>query len=80
MSPTLTADIEAERTRLAEDDEARRAALLERLNTAILGFADLLTVYIGHRLELYTHLAESGPLTANALAEVADIHPRYARE
>ena len=65
---------------MTSHDEARRDALVGRLNTAILGLADLFTLYLGDRLGLYQHLAESGPSTAAELATRAGIHPRYARE
>ena len=35
---------------------------------------------VGDRLGLFAKLAEHGPLTDEAFAERAGIHPRYARE
>ena len=55
-------------------------ALTERLFGAALGAYELLTVYLGDRLGLYTALAERGPLTSSALAEATGIDERYARE
>ena len=63
-----------------ETDVARRDAFVTRLSSAMLGMADVLTVYLGDRLGLYTVLAEAGPLTATELAARAHIHERYARE
>jgi len=60
--------------------ESRRDELVSRLNAAILGMADLLTVYIGDRLDLYRCLDELGASTPAELAARAEIHPRYARE
>src|SRR5688572_18253234 len=64
----------------AAHDDARRDALPGRLNSAILSFAALLTVYVGDRLGLYQHPAQAGPSTAAELAARAAIDPRYARE
>jgi SAM-dependent methyltransferase len=58
----------------------RRDALVERLFNATLASFELSCLYLGHRLGLYTALAERGPLTAGALAEAAGINERYARE
>lgn len=61
-------------------DEARRDALVDRLFQATIASLELLTVHLGWRLGLYRALAESGPLTAAALAARAGIDPRYSRE
>ena len=52
----------------------------ERLLEATTGTLELFGVYLGTRLGLYRAMAERGRLTAADLAEVAGIHPRYARE
>lgn len=52
----------------------------ERLLDSVTGTLELYGVYLGSRLNLYATLAERGPLTADELAEAADIHPRYAVE
>jgi len=67
MSETMTA-------------EMQRDALVGRLFEATLGAMDLLTVYIGDRLDLYAALAQESPCTSRELAEAAGIHERYARE
>jgi 2-polyprenyl-3-methyl-5-hydroxy-6-metoxy-1,4-benzoquinol methylase len=66
--------------RMTANDEARRDEFAARLNSAILSFADLLTVYLGDRLGLYQHLQQLGASTAAELAERAGVHPRYTRE
>lgn len=67
------------------DDEgaaanARAAALADRLFQAGLASIDLLTVYLGVRLDLYAALRDHGPLTHDGLAAAAGIAPRYAQE
>jgi SAM-dependent methyltransferase len=52
----------------------------ERLLEATTGTLELFGVHLGTRLGLYRAMAEHGRLTAPELAEVAGIHPRYARE
>ena len=66
--------------RMTANDEARRDEFAGRLNTSILSFAELLTVYLGDRLDLYQHLQQLGPSTAAELAERAGVNPRYTRE
>ena len=60
--------------------EERRDALAGRLFEATLGAFDLLTVYLGDRLGLYTALKEHGACTSAELAAAAGIAERYARE
>jgi SAM-dependent methyltransferase len=60
--------------------EQARDALVERLFEAALGAFDLIGVYLGDRLGLYTAMAGAGPLTATELAVKAGIADRYARE
>lgn len=54
--------------------------LAERLFGGLLNSLETFTVYVGVRRGLYRALAEHGSLTSRRLAEVARIHPRYARE
>ena len=54
--------------------------LVERLFGATLGALELLSVYLGWRLDLYRVLADSGPLRPTQLAARAGIDARYARE
>jgi SAM-dependent methyltransferase len=54
--------------------------LVERLFGATLGALELLSVYLGWRLELYRSLADAGPLQTHELATRAGIDERYARE
>src|SRR5438309_2327578 len=63
-----------------ELDMTKAEEFVGRLFDAGSATADVFTVYIGDRLGLYRVLANRGPLTAAELAEVAAIHPRYARE
>jgi ubiquinone/menaquinone biosynthesis C-methylase UbiE len=67
----------------ASDEQATAeaaGALVERIFEAGLGFMELLTVYTGERLGLYTNLADGGPATPGELASRAGIAERYARE
>ena len=52
----------------------------ERLFGSTLATAETMSVYLGERLGWYRCLAESGPLTADGLAERTDTNARYARE
>lgn len=54
--------------------------LVGRLFEGALGTVDILTVYIGDRLGLYTALRENGDMTAAELATRCSIDERYARE
>jgi SAM-dependent methyltransferase len=60
--------------------ENRRDALAEQLFDSAIGALETLHVYLGRKLGLYDILACSGPVSGDALAAVAGIHPRYARE
>ncbi len=66
----------------ANDEGAaeQRDALVERLFGATLGMMDILTIYIGDCLGLYSALAEGGPLSSTELARRAGVNERYARE
>jgi hypothetical protein len=59
--------------------EARRDALAEQLFGSAIAL-ETMHVYLGRTLGLYDVLAQSGPVTADQLAERSGIHPRYARE
>ncbi len=60
--------------------EVRRDALAEQLFGSAIGALETLHVYLGRKLGLYDVLAQSGPVTADQLAERSGIHARYARE
>jgi SAM-dependent methyltransferase/predicted transcriptional regulator len=62
------------------DGAGRRDALAERLLTSLIQSAELASVWLGLRLELYETLREHGPATVAELAERAGIDARYARE
>jgi len=59
--------------------DAARDRLVERLFGATIGALDLLHVWVGERLGLYSALAEA-PATSTELAQRAHIDERYARE
>lgn len=63
----------------AAADSERRDALVERLFQAVLGFNDLLAVYLGDRLGLYQALA-GGATTPAEVASSAGCDERYVRE
>ncbi|HUL84686.1 MAG TPA: SAM-dependent methyltransferase, partial [Actinomycetota bacterium] len=52
----------------------------ERMFSSALGYFDILSIYVGLRLELYGALNAGGSKTSHELAERAGIHERYARE
>ena len=54
--------------------------LVERLFGATLGALELMSVYLGWRLHLYSAVDDHGPVTATGLADAAGIDARYARE
>src|SRR3954464_3451331 len=51
----------------------------DQVHDATLGYFQILSMYLGLRLQLYEALRD-GPLTADALAGLAAIDARYARE
>nr|MBA3738118.1 class I SAM-dependent methyltransferase [Actinomycetota bacterium] len=62
------------------DGTQQRDALVERLFSASLGMAEVLTVYLGDNLGLYRALERAGSMTAAELAKETGIFDRYARE
>jgi 2-polyprenyl-3-methyl-5-hydroxy-6-metoxy-1,4-benzoquinol methylase len=62
------------------DADRQRDELVERLFSAGLGMAEVLTVYLGDTLGLYRALERAGSMTAPELANEAGIFERYARE
>lgn len=64
---------------MAAADTERRDALVERLFQAVLGFNDLLAVYMGDRLGLYAALA-GGAATPAEVAAATGCDERYVRE
>lgn len=62
------------------DVDDQRDALVERLFSAGLGMAEVLTVYLGDSLGLYRALERAGSMTVGELAEQTGIFDRYARE
>jgi 2-polyprenyl-3-methyl-5-hydroxy-6-metoxy-1,4-benzoquinol methylase len=62
------------------DTDRRRDELVERLFSAGLGMAEVLTVYLGDTLGLYRAIEQAGSMTAPELAGEAGIFERYARE
>jgi 2-polyprenyl-3-methyl-5-hydroxy-6-metoxy-1,4-benzoquinol methylase len=60
--------------------EERRDALVGKLFTGGIEALDLLSVYLGDKLGLYSALGAGGALTPGELAAAAGIHERYARE
>jgi 2-polyprenyl-3-methyl-5-hydroxy-6-metoxy-1,4-benzoquinol methylase len=63
-----------------ELDAAKAGAFVERMFASGLAALEVLTVYVGDRLGLYTALAERGSLTADDLAAASGMASRYARE
>jgi SAM-dependent methyltransferase len=60
--------------------DERRDALVEHLFVAAVGAMDVLGVYVGDRLGLYSALAERGPSTSQELAGALGLSERYVRE
>ncbi|MGI8880162.1 MAG: class I SAM-dependent methyltransferase [Jatrophihabitans sp.] len=55
-------------------------AILERIQNAAVGTADIFSIYFGDRLGWYRSLRTDGPATPQELADRTGTHPRYARE
>jgi 2-polyprenyl-3-methyl-5-hydroxy-6-metoxy-1,4-benzoquinol methylase len=62
------------------DTERQRDELVERLFSAGLGMAEVLTVYLGDTLGFYRVLERTGPMTSAELAKETGTFERYARE
>ena len=62
------------------DADTQRDELVERLFSAGLGMAEVLTVYLGDTLGLYRAIERAGSMTAPELAKETGIFERYARE
>lgn len=62
------------------DADNQRDQLVERLFSAGLGMAEVLTVYLGDTLGLYRALERAGSMTPAELAEETGIFERFARE
>src|SRR4051812_36738143 len=61
-------------------DTSRRDALADSIFQATIGALELMHVYLGDRLGLYTKLAKVDSVTSAELADLAGIGERYARE
>ncbi len=62
------------------DADRQRDALVERLFSAGLGMAEVLTVYLGDTLGLYRALERTGSMTSAELAKETGTFERFARE
>jgi 2-polyprenyl-3-methyl-5-hydroxy-6-metoxy-1,4-benzoquinol methylase len=62
------------------DVDQQRDELVERLFSAGLAMGELMTVYLGDTLGLYSALQRSGSMTAAELAKDTGTFERYARE
>ena len=60
--------------------DQRRDAFVERFASSVIGAQEVLSIYIGDRLDLYQALAHGSALAAPELADAAGIHERYALE
>ncbi|MEJ7652006.1 MAG: SAM-dependent methyltransferase, partial [Chloroflexia bacterium] len=64
----------------APQDLSSGDALVARLFEAAIGMMEIVSVYLGDRLGLYSHLADAGDSTSVELAERAGTDERYTRE
>jgi SAM-dependent methyltransferase len=64
----------------ADPGAGRRDALADRLFQSMIASAELASVWLGLRLNLYELLRGHGPATVAELAERAGVDTRYARE
>jgi len=62
------------------DADRQRDELVERLFSAGLGMAEVLTVYLGDTLGLYRALERAGAMTSTELAKETGTFERFARE
>lgn len=65
---------------IRDEHITQRDALAGRLFEQIISTMEVMAIYLGDRLGLYSALATGGPATADELATRAGIAPRYARE
>ncbi|MEJ2641008.1 MAG: class I SAM-dependent methyltransferase [Desulfosarcinaceae bacterium] len=71
------------KTAIQLDDQIharRRDAFAEEMIDAVNGYFKVNTIYLGHRLGLYTALADRSALTSGELAALTGTNERYARE
>ncbi|MBV8947302.1 MAG: hypothetical protein JOZ95_17880 [Solirubrobacterales bacterium] len=61
-------------------DDARRDALVRKLTADVTGALNVVSVYLGDRLGLYSVLAQHQGATPYDLASAAGLHARYVRE
>lgn len=61
-------------------DQAKIDALAERIFLEINGSMSVLNLYLGYKLGLFKIMAETGPVTAEALAKKSGCQERYLRE
>ena len=66
--------------RSVQTPEQRRDALAERIFGSCIGFMEILSVYVGDRLDFYRALADGGGATASQLADATGTNERYTRE
>jgi hypothetical protein len=60
-------------------DTGRRDALADSIFQATIGALELMHVYLGDRLGLYTELVKVDSVTSAELADLTGIGERYAR-
>jgi len=65
---------------MSKDDQHDAETVADRILDATIGLFDLATIHLGVRLGLYRRLADSGPLTADELADLTGTRPRLVRE
>jgi hypothetical protein len=57
-----------------------RDGLLEQIQAAHAGAAELIAIHAGYRFGWYTSLAEHGPMTADELSTRTGTGPRFTEE
>jgi 2-polyprenyl-3-methyl-5-hydroxy-6-metoxy-1,4-benzoquinol methylase len=61
-------------------DQSRLEAFMEKMIGHMTGAAVCYSIWLGDELGLYRELADTGPRTADSLAEKTGCHPRLVRE
>lgn len=61
-------------------DQQKLDAFAERVSNQMLASTSILTLYLGHRLNLFSALAEAGPVTSAEFAARTGHNERYLRE